>query len=271
MFATEHLVDPTSEYYIYTPTAEAVSLFLYPLCLGHFRYLPGYYLKRSSYNSLLILSVTAGSCTLHTPDMDLTVSAGTTILLNCYEAHAYGSTSGWEADWIHIDGAAALKYYEHLCHLTGTSIPVLSHAPSELATLLSTFSKGCVPSEAAISLLLTGMLAEFGTISTSAEPDVVSTVTGYIHSHFAEALSVDALAALVHLSRFYFIRLFKQRTGQTPHEYLIATRLNHAKYLLKNTNLTIKEICFASGFADESRFCTCFRNATGMRPSEYRG
>ena len=271
MFTTEHLIDPTSEYYIYTPTAEAVEFFLYPLCLGHFRYLPGYHLERSSYNSLLIMSITGGSCRLRTPDTELTVSAGHTILLNCYAPHSYKSEEGWEADWIHVDGAAALKYYESLSRLAGTAIPLLSHAPAGLSSLTASFSNGTVPSEAAVSLLIAGMLSEFSSTSASAtDGDIISTVTGYIQSHFAEPLSVDDLAALAHLSRFYFIRLFRQRTGQTPHEYLIATRLNHAKYLLKNTDLTVKEICFSCGFADESRFCTCFKNSTGLRPSDYR-
>lgn len=285
MKVNEMLVKPSSEYFIYTPTQEALSYFLYPICIGHFVYCPGYVLNRKSYDSLLIMYVKSGICTIHACETDVVVSAGNTILINCYEAHGYESSLGWEADWIHIDGNSVLKYYEYFSKLYDNAIPVFHGKPFGLSTLISAFSNGNIPAEASMSILITGMLADFATVGSNTgksnsiydtnslsgyDNDMISTVTGYINSHFTEELSIDELAALAGLSRFYFIRLFKKRTGCTPHEYLVNTRLNHAKYLLKNTSLTIKEICFASGFADESRFCTCFRDCVGMRPSEYR-
>lgn len=281
MKVVENLVGPASEYFIYTPTQEAAASFLYPICIGHFFYLPHYSLCRSSYDSLLIMHVRRGSCTIKSNGGMVKMSQGNTVLINCYEKHGYESEEGWEADWVHIDGPCALKYYEHICRTANTTIPVLPHAPAGLDRLIASFSHGAIPPEPAMSMLLTRMLSEYlsfsipeGTAlkdSADASRDAVSAATGYISSHFAEELSVDRLASLVHLSSFYFIRLFKERTGCTPHEYLANTRISHAKYLLKNTSLTIKEICFASGFASESRFCTCFKASVGVRPSEYRG
>ncbi len=285
MKVNEALVKSSSEYFIYTPTQEALSCFLYPICIGHFVYCPGYVLNRKSYDSLLIMYVKSGGCTVHTSGADTVVSAGNTVLINCYEAHGYESVDGWEADWIHIDGTAAPKYYDYLSKKYGCATPVLNKEPFGLADLIAAFSRGNIPSEASMSMLITGMLADFSNSENNANGrndlesgddisdsgnNTISLVTNYINSHFTDELSVDMLASLAGLSRFYFIRLFKKRTGCTPHEYLVNARLNHAKYLLKNTNLTIKEICFASGFADESRFCTCFRDCVGMRPSEYR-
>ena len=283
MRTSEELVKSTSEYFIYTPTQEAVSSFIYPVCIGHFVYCAGYALNRNSYDSILIMYVRSGSCTVHASGGDVNVASGQTVLINCYEPHGYESNEGWEADWIHVDGAAAIKYYEYLSRIYDSAAPVFCGEPTGLAALIAAFSCGKIPAEASMSMMITGMLADFSrgaedksndnkdtALSPVNDKDSISAVTSYINSHFTEELSVDALASLASLSRFYFIRLFKKRTGCTPHEYLINTRLNHAKYLLKNTNLTIKEICFASGFADESRFCTCFRDCEGVRPSEYR-
>lgn len=285
MKTTETLIKPVSEYFIYTPTQEAFFSYLYPVCIGHFVYCPGYVLNRNSYDSILIMHVTSGKCTVHARGIDTQVSAGSTVLINCYEPHGYESNCGWEADWIHIDGTAALNYYDYLSKKYDSCTPVLNKAPSGLASLIADFSNGTIPAEAIMSMILTGMLADFAAAEDSTDRqneenamadqagcdnDVIALVTGYINSHFTEELSTYELASYAGLSRYYFIRLFKKRTGCTPHEYLINTRLNHAKYLLKNTGLTIKEICFASGFADESRFCTCFRNCIGVRPSEYR-
>lgn len=283
MKTSEELVKSTSEYFIYTPTQEALSSFIYPVCIGHFVYCAGYALNRNSYDSILIMYVRSGNCTVHVSGSDVNVASGQTVLINCYEPHGYESSEGWEADWIHVDGAAAVKYYEYLSRIYDSAAPVFCGEPTRLAALIAAFSCGKIPAEASMSMMITGMLSDFSrgadvknadnkktALSPVNDKDSISAVTSYINSHFAEELSVDDLASLASLSRFYFIRLFKKRTGCTPHEYLINTRLNHAKYLLKNTNLTIKEICFASGFADESRFCTCFRDCEGVRPSEYR-
>lgn len=283
MKTSEELVKSTSEYFIYTPTQEAVASFLYPVCIGHFVYFAGYALSRNSYDSILIMYVRSGRCTVHASGCDIRVASGQSVLINCYESHGYESSDGWEADWIHVDGAAAVKYYEYLYRIYDSAAPVFYGEPTGLASLIAAFSCGKIPAEASMSMMITEMLADFSrraadksadnkktALSSVNDKDSISAVTSYINSHFTDELSVDDLASLASLSRFYFIRLFKKRTGCTPHEYLINTRLNHAKYLLKNTSLTIKEICFASGFADESRFCTCFRDCEGVRPSEYR-
>lgn len=277
MFVTEALVSPTSQYYIYSPTQEGQKALLYPLCLGSFSYLPGYSLHRSSYDSFLIMHIKKGSCTLHTPSGYKMLAAGQSVLINCYKPHGYSSRCGWDADWLHFDGTGALEYYNYLCSLSLSDAPVVNAPPVGMDRLLADFSSGDVNSEAAMSMLITGMLSVFISgnshpdIQATAEPDrSVSAVTSYINSNFTKELRVEQLADMVHLSKYYFIRLFKSRTGYTPHEYLIKVRISHAQYLLKNTALTVKEICFASGFAGESRFCTCFLNSVGMTPSEYR-
>ena len=61
MLSTENLVVPGSDYYIYTPSAQAQSLFLYPLIVGRFQYLPGYCLRRTSLDSFLIMHITGAA------------------------------------------------------------------------------------------------------------------------------------------------------------------------------------------------------------------
>lgn len=62
MHSTESLVSPDSDYYIYTPSAQAQGLFLYPLIVGHFQYLPGYCLRRTSLDSFLVMHIARGGC-----------------------------------------------------------------------------------------------------------------------------------------------------------------------------------------------------------------
>lgn len=62
MLSTEQGVIHGSDYYIYTPSSQATAMFLYPISTGYFRYLPGYCLRRSSYDSFLIMYMRKGSC-----------------------------------------------------------------------------------------------------------------------------------------------------------------------------------------------------------------
>jgi AraC-like DNA-binding protein len=110
-------------------------------------------------------------------------------------------------------------------------------------------------------------MAEKGSsIEKANKTDVVS----YIMEHLSEDVSLEELAKKASLSPFYFSRLFKKETGFTPHDYILTTRINHAKFLLLTSSLSIKDICFQLGFSSESAFCTAFKKKIGETPSEFR-
>lgn len=92
----------------------------------------------------------------------------------------------------------------------------------------------------------------------------------YLHEHFAEPINLRELAALSSLSPYYFTRLFTRETGLTPHQYLLSVRINSARFLLKSSAMSIKEIGFACGFTSESSFSTTFHKRTGQTPGQYR-
>lgn len=100
--------------------------------------------------------------------------------------------------------------------------------------------------------------------------DPVKSAIHYVQHHFAEPLSVPEVAALVYLSPSYFSRLFKQETGVTFVEYLTAVRLNHAKQLLRMTQLPIEAVARSTGFGNQSYFTALFRREEGWTPREYR-
>ncbi|MDF2659620.1 MAG: AraC family transcriptional regulator [Paenibacillus sp.] len=92
----------------------------------------------------------------------------------------------------------------------------------------------------------------------------------WIDQHFHEELSLEQLAALVHLSPYHLSRLFHEATGSKISEHITARRIREACFLLKTGSTSIKEIGERIGFPNFSYFCRIFRKHTGMSPREYR-
>lgn len=92
----------------------------------------------------------------------------------------------------------------------------------------------------------------------------------YIHQNLDAPLDLDTLAAVACLSKFHFIRLFKDVYGQTPRQYLITKRLDRASKLLIHSSLTFHEICQEVGLKDSSSFGRLFKRSFGATPHLYR-
>ena len=89
-------------------------------------------------------------------------------------------------------------------------------------------------------------------------------------ARYAEPLGVADLAAAAGLSRAHFSREFRRTFGETPHQYLLTRRLERAAALLRDTDRTVTEICFAVGLSSVGSFTTSFRRVHGKSPLAYR-
>ncbi len=92
-------------------------------------------------------------------------------------------------------------------------------------------------------------------------------VLDYIHDNLAQELTVDALAGLIYLSPYHFMRCFKATMGQPVHQYVIAQRVEAGKQLLLAGELTIAQIAHQVGFTDQSHFAHHFKRLVGVAPS----
>ena len=80
---------------------------LHVLSVGEFTYEPGYDLRRSAFDSLLLEIILDGRVNLETEGETLAARAGQVVLIDCTKPHRYWSDTGWHALWVHFDGAAA--------------------------------------------------------------------------------------------------------------------------------------------------------------------
>lgn len=94
-------------------------------------------------------------------------------------------------------------------------------------------------------------------------------VREYINEHLHEEVKLIELAAIAQISPYHFLRLFKQSMGITPHQYILQRRIDKAKYLLEQTELSIAEIAVRVGFCDQSHFTRCFKRLLGITPKQF--
>ncbi|MDL1900182.1 helix-turn-helix transcriptional regulator [Anaerolineae bacterium CFX9] len=87
---------------------------------------------------------------------------------------------------------------------------------------------------------------------------------------FATPITIADVSREVALSPYYLIRLFRRFHKQTPYQYLVMRRIAKAKDLLRNTDLSVTEICAAVGFESLGSFSTLFRKVAGVSPRAYR-
>jgi AraC-like DNA-binding protein len=89
-------------------------------------------------------------------------------------------------------------------------------------------------------------------------------------ARYAEPLGVPELARAARLSPAHFSREFRRTFGETPHQYLLTRRLERAAALLRTTDWSVADICFAVGLQGVGSFTTSFGRMFGASPTAYR-
>jgi len=89
-------------------------------------------------------------------------------------------------------------------------------------------------------------------------------------ARYSDPLTVDDLAHAAGLSRAHFSRAFRRAFGESPHAYLLTRRLERAAALLRSTDRSVTEICFAIGLHSVGSFTSSFTRTYGVPPAAYR-
>ena len=100
--------------------------------------------------------------------------------------------------------------------------------------------------------------------------DKVSYIIQNMNKEYNENYSLEDYAKMCCMSKYHFLRVFKDITGCSPIEYRNSIRLEHAKELLCDTDNTINEICEAVGYTSNAYFCNTFKEKYNISPNRYR-
>lgn len=104
----------------------------------------------------------------------------------------------------------------------------------------------------------------------SAAPATLRRALSYIEDQPDVRISLSDLAAAAGLSRFHFSRLFRRHIGMTPALYVERSRIERAKNMMRVNEVSLADVAYAVGFADQSHFTRRFRHHEGCTPSDYR-
>jgi AraC-like DNA-binding protein len=95
-------------------------------------------------------------------------------------------------------------------------------------------------------------------------------VKNYLDSHVEEKLSLKKISSIIFKSSNQTIITFKKEIGITPYDYFLKKKVEHAKFLLLNTDFSVKEIAYRLNFSNEYHFSNIFKQKVNISPSYYR-
>ncbi len=210
-----------------------------------------------------------------------------------YEAPRYSMflvPAGVSAVWRKDSPSRHLNIYFHPDALDGAEDgsalfdreqPVLNAHVSGIGQLADQLaaelgSAGMWKAEAADSLArlllvrLARQLRKPGTTPGPLTPKVVAALRDYVVAHLSERILVADLAREAALPPNRFAQAFSEYARQSPHQFVLALRLDRAAQLLRASNLNLVEVAHDCGFADQQHLCNAMRRHLGTTPSRYR-
>ncbi|MCI8387672.1 MAG: AraC family transcriptional regulator [Clostridiales bacterium] len=198
-----------------------------------------------------------------------------------YYPHTYykywATTSGVCYYWAHFSGKEVESIFSECGLLNAHIYPVGIH--NRLITgferLFQDFISRDRFFELSLGQIITKLCLDIARLSadsgrTGKSDTRIDKVIEKIHQSYDRELSVTELASSVFLSEGHLRVLFRERCGMSPQRYLTLLRINAAKQLLEQPNLTISEVARSVGIPDPLYFSRIFRAETGLSPSKYR-
>lgn len=268
----------------HSPSDIAIKFMFFVQDVGWYVCKPDYNMNRSL-SHFQIKYVVRGSGYVEIHGKSFKVNANELFFLDLSKLHRYYADPDdpWELLWVRFGGIQSGYYFELLHAAEHPVFQVNNAEQTELLfkQLYHLFLHRPPGLEFTASSLITQVLTQMmmavldknKTESVSLEtayPTEIQLALEFIEAHYPLDIKVEDVAQFVHLSPYYFSRLFKRYTCHTVIEYLIKYRLIISKQLLITTDMSVGEIAQHVGICSQSYFSMLFKKYEGITPKQYR-
>ncbi|WP_075178473.1 AraC family transcriptional regulator [Neptunomonas phycophila] len=254
---------------------------LYPLGLGYYKQALNHTMSRNKHDDYLMIYCLDGEGKLTINNQIHTVKAGDIICLPKGVAHAYkaSETTPWTIYWVHFSGDKSEDFIDYLAINSNNYVFPLgihSRLTSDFESLLECRQYSYnINAFVHTASLLRQILTHIAQLQPLAKQQAahnfdLERVHSLMQARVHEQLELEALAETVSLSKFHFIKKYKELTGTTPINHFIHLKVERACHLLDVTTKSINEISFAVGYEDAYYFSRIFKKIMGISPSQYR-
>jgi AraC-like DNA-binding protein len=184
----------------------------------------------------------------------------------------------WHIFWVHFYGHELEFFLEG----RGISEPwlfnlaELSPITKRIAELLEAGRTYRIEDELNVASTLYALLVQIQTHSNQLNvpidrtTDKLRSVANYIRANSSKPLTIEEVSAIAGYNKHYFSRKFGHIFGKSFPDFMLESRMIHAKRLLVSTPLSIKQIALETGFSQSSYFSSCFHRIEGMTPTQFR-
>lgn len=264
-----------SEQYFHIPSDFAKNILFYPTMGGRYYCSTDYETKRESLKLFLFIFVKRGKMEICYKNEWFVAEKNDLVFLDCYSPHLFRSLEeDTYIEWIHFDGRGSREYFDLLYKKGGCVFQLDNNywGITKQMTKILNMMKNEQVNEHASALAIHQILCELIKISNQHQKfaDVIKKAISFIEDNYKNDITLLDIAKYVNLSPYHFSRLFKEQTNYTPHQFLLNYRINYAKNLLYNSDLSIVEIAYRCGFNSDSHFVTTFKKHTGFSPKKYQ-
>lgn len=284
---TSHWPLPGAGQRVIIPPQLLTELAQNPLCrdclahgVGFYPKAAGHHMARTHPRDHLLIYCLAGSGRAELEGREQAVNAGDVLLLPAGRRHTYRAShsSPWSIYWIHLGGLLVEDYFHAIAgnhHSFVASVGCQPRLTNELDLLLATVPRFRSHHQIYAANLIKSLLS-FMALARDQRQERnttldVARVRAWLQEHLHERIELDRLvSATSRLSRYHFIRSFKQATGQTPMQAFAHLKISRACYLLDITDRSIGDIAADLGYDDPYYFSRQFKKMMGLSPRAYR-
>ncbi|MBR1852991.1 MAG: helix-turn-helix transcriptional regulator [Lachnospiraceae bacterium] len=265
---------------LYTPSAFAKNSLLYLQEIGELQARQAHTSKRQDLDSFLVLVVTEGAGTLVYNNSTYRLEKGDCAFINCASSYSHTTEEDalWSLSWIHFNGNSMPQVYEKYKSRGGR--PVFHPVEPERFLALhdrifrladsNDYIKDMKINSGLSELLVLLMAESWNPDEAGKRSRSLANLKEYLDAHYTEKISLDHLAELFYINKFYMTRVFKEQYGVSINTYLQQLKITKAKQMLRFTENTVEEIGMKCGIGEANYFSRLFKQVEGITPSAYR-